>query len=273
MRTVGDPRRAGSPSVVLPIFLVLAYGWTWAGVFGAAGLGGAAGHPLHLVGLTGPLVATLVAARVGSGREYRRDLLVRTLDIRRLPPRWVGAALLVGAGPPFIAWTTVSVVDGRPPVGDALSAGAVVAAAAFAVAASLVEESGWRGLAQDHTAPSTGPLAAALVLGALWSLWHLPLYFLEGTYQHDLGIGTAEFWLSMATRVPLAVLFVWLLGSRGLVVAAVVAHAVGNLTGEVLPDGTSMMVVELAVVLAAAVTVAAFRFRAPPGRSTAARCS
>lgn len=129
----------------------------------------------------------------------------------------------------------------------------------FALAAGLVEEPGWRGVAQDSAAATLGILPSAVVLAALWSVWHLPLYFIDGSYQHGLGVGTAQFWVSMLIRVPLGVLLVWLItGGERAVVAAVTAHALGNTTGELIASDLAAMVAELSTTSLLAVVIAAW---------------
>ena len=46
---------------------------------------------------------------------------------------------------------------------------------------ALPEEYGWRGYALGAVLDSSSALAASLILGLLWGLWHLPLHFIEGT--------------------------------------------------------------------------------------------
>ncbi len=48
-------------------------------------------------------------------------------------------------------------------------------------------------------------LSASLILGCVWSLWHLPASFIPQTYQAGLGIGTREFWLHFGGIVVLSV--------------------------------------------------------------------
>jgi len=46
----------------------------------------------------------------------------------------------------------------------------------------LGEEAGWRGFALKKMLESLSPLKAAVLLGVIWSLWHLPLFFIKGTF-------------------------------------------------------------------------------------------
>jgi uncharacterized protein len=235
-----EPRPPGA--ALLTVALV-ATGWTAAGVLGAVALGGRAGHPLHLVGLLGPGVAVLCATR-GAAPGYAGRLARRTLDLRAVPGRWWAVVVALGVVPGLVAGCAAALTGESP---APVAVGAVVPAVAFALAAGLVEEPAWRGVAQDAPIGSAWP-GGAVVVGLLWTVWHLPLYILPGTYQHALGLGTADFWISMVARLPLAVLLAWLVHrTGGLVVAAVVAHALGNVTGELLPTTTGSSAVEALV--------------------------
>ena len=48
----------------------------------------------------------------------------------------------------------------------------------------LPEELGWRGYAQDRFQSRYNALVSSLVIGAGWALWHIPLYFIAGTFQY-----------------------------------------------------------------------------------------
>jgi uncharacterized protein len=220
--------------------------------------------------LLGPVVAWGGVLLIRTGPAYRRDLLRRVVDARQVPPvRWLGVAA-VGAGIPLVGAGLAAVAGREAGIEPALSVAGVAGAVAFALAAGFAEEPGWRGIAHDGTVRSLGLVRSALVLGVLWSAWHLPLYFIEGTYQQDLGVGIPEFWLSMVVRVPLAILLVWLVvGTEGAVAAAVAAHALGNTVGEVLGTGRTAMAAELVVMTlaAAAVLVTWHRHPAQSGRT------
>jgi membrane protease YdiL (CAAX protease family) len=48
------------------------------------------------------------------------------------------------------------------------------------------EEPGWRAFATPRLQHHLGALGSSVILGVIWALWHLPLWFLEGTPQYSL---------------------------------------------------------------------------------------
>jgi membrane protease YdiL (CAAX protease family) len=48
------------------------------------------------------------------------------------------------------------------------------------------EEIGWRGFLQPKLEKVTGYLASVLIVGVIWSIWHLPLWLISGTVQSAL---------------------------------------------------------------------------------------
>lgn len=52
----------------------------------------------------------------------------------------------------------------------------------------LAEEFGWRGYALPVLQDRLGWRAASLGLGLVWGVWHLPLFFIDGTAQARIPI-------------------------------------------------------------------------------------
>jgi len=101
---------------------------------------------------------------------------------------------------------------------------------------ALPEEFGWRGYALGRLQTKYSPLVASLILGVTWGIWHLPLHFIPTTTQS--GIPIFEFLLQ---TVVLSVIYTWLFNGTGSVFVAIVFHAVGNLTGAILPYWTTSL--------------------------------
>jgi uncharacterized protein len=143
----------------------------------------------------------------------------------------------ISIAPALIAYLA-AVAIGRPPTGDiALSLSSLAFIIGFALAAGAVEEPGWRGVAQDITQAHAHPLIAAMFIGLLWVLWHLPLFFMEGSYQHDLGLLTPRFWHFNAALMLLSILYVWVCnGANVSILAAILLHAGTNIAGSLIPQ-------------------------------------
>jgi uncharacterized protein len=235
-------------------FFALAFVWTWAW-WGAAAVTGArvtepAGLLLYLLGVFGPLVgAVWVVHR--RGRMYRREFLRRIYDPRGISARWWLALLAVAAGPAALGAVGASAA-GRGGTAPAFTVGTIAALAGPALVAGLVEEPGWRGAVSDAWQARTRPVWAAAGIGAIWSLWHLPLSFIEGSYYHELGAGSLRFWLTHLMLVQLGILLVWLAnGSDDSILLAILAHAGFNVAVGLAPSGLTFDVVTLFALTAA----------------------
>jgi uncharacterized protein len=243
---------------LLPFF-ALTFAWTWSLWWTVAAfprLPGPWPFLLFLTGGLGPLVGAAWVVRHG-GRAYRGAFLRRLWDPHRIPLRWWLALVAVAAGPAVLGAIVAEVAGAAVTVPD-LGLGHVGGVVAFALAAGLVEEPGWRGAASDAWQVRTRPVWAALGIGGCWVLWHLPLYFVEGSYQHGLGFGSLRFWLTNLVLLQLAVLYTWLAnGAGGSILVAILAHAGTNALGELVPRSTLGDVLAFVVVAAATAAVIA----------------
>ena len=100
-------------------------------------------------------------------------------------------------------------------------------------------------------------LISALILGSLWSLWHLPLFYIKGTYQANLGVGS-EFWLFMIGVVPLSFALTWIYNNtRRSILAVIIFHAMVNFTGELIAitERADIILIFLYVVAAVGIMV------------------
>jgi uncharacterized protein len=240
-------------------YLGVTFGWTWT-VWWVAVLAGRASvelplSPLFALGGLGPMVGTVFVIR-SMDPAYRREFLRRLWDPRRIPGPW-WLALAAVAVLPALAGYLAATALGRPPLAEtAVTFGAVAFTVGFALAAGAVEEPGWRGIALDLLQIRVSPALAAILVGVPWALWHLPLFFLEGTYQHALGFGSARFWMFNLFLLPLSVLYAWLgSGSRGSILIAILAHAGTNVAGSLIPQDALSDAFRMVVTLVAVFVV------------------
>jgi uncharacterized protein len=242
------------------VYFALTFVWTWAAWWSAAAIGREFTEPLvlllFLTGGLGPLVGAAWTIRTRDS-AYRHEFVRRIWDPRRIPPRCWLALTLVSIAPALLGATVARLTGVTAAVPD-YRIGPVVGVIGFALAAGLVEEPGWRGAASDAWQARSAPLVAAVGIGALWALWHLPLYFIDGTYQHDVGFGSVRFWFTSLALLLLGVLYLWLVNAAGgSILVAVLAHAGVNIVGELTPHSATRDLVAFAVLVVATVVVVA----------------
>jgi uncharacterized protein len=251
------PDADGRRSPVVTYF-ALAFAWSWAWWWAAVALGLSSAEPpgllLYLLGVFGPLVGAAWVVHHG-GRRYRREFLRRIWDPRGISVRWWLALVAVAAGPAALGAVGAS-LTGRAVLEPDLTAGAAVALVGPALIASLAEEPGWRGAVADAWQTRTRPVSAAAGIAVLWSLWHLPLSFLEGSYYHELGAGSPRVWLTHLMLMQLGILLVWLAnGAGGSILLAVLAHTGFNSAMGLVAGSTARDLVALLGLTVAAVVV------------------
>ncbi len=226
-------------------YFVIAFAFTWL-FWWLAALGAREVIPtlpgLTVIGTFGPLVAAVILTAQESGRAGLRSLLSRVVRWRAAPI-WYAVAIL---GPLVITLgamvVEVAVLGVQPPsfgvlIGEMPSTvlTLLVNGVYMLIFVTLGEEVGWRGYALPALQARYSALLASVVLGVVWALWHLPVFFNPDTSYSNL-----PFFLFLPFIVLMTVLITWLFNSTGgSVLMAMFFHAVINTADElwkVLPE-------------------------------------
>lgn len=227
------------------IYLVATFLWTWS-LWGLAILNGSnmesgEGLGLLLLGVAGPTITGILFTYLTRDKEGRRDYWKRVIDFKRIPPKWYLVIFLFVPAMHLIAALLDNLFGGGGSTWGELARGAAVNplsifySALFATLIPFIEELGWRGYLLDRLQAKWSAQVSSLILGVFWSLWHLPLFFIQGSYQAGLGIGTLEFWLFFLSIVPLTFVFTWIYNNTGRsTLAAILFHSMVNFTGELI---------------------------------------
>jgi membrane protease YdiL (CAAX protease family) len=113
-------------------------------------------------------------------------------------------------------------------------------------------------VALDRLQLRMSPLWASLLLGIIWSAWHLPLFLIDGTFQNQLGLGSFRFWVFLADMIPLTIIITWIYNHTDRsTLSAVFVHFSGNLCGALIPKSDRFALFELVVlsIVALAITI------------------
>jgi hypothetical protein len=96
------------------------------------------------------------------------------------------------------------------------------------------EEIGWRGYALPRLTARLGLGGASVVLGLIWGVWHLPLFFIAGT--DTTGQSLPFFVLGVST---ISVALAWLYArTGGSLLLVMLMHAASNNTPHFIPAAT-----------------------------------
>ncbi len=247
------------------LFLVLALASTWAFWIPAAFISQRSqdlGRLFQTLGGAMPLAMTVILLFWRGDARERQNFLHRAIDINRISLVWAVAALL-----------TVPVLTGTGIAADRLLGGNGVAIEAELHGTSvwqfvsftlfillfgpIPEELAWRGYALDHLQARYNPLHASLILGSFWLIWHLPLFFVSGSYQQGLGIGTPAFWLFLADKIPQTIIMTLIFNhTRRSILSAILFHFSVNFTGELLALTNRAETVYIALLISLSVLAA-----------------
>ncbi|WP_350351114.1 CPBP family intramembrane glutamic endopeptidase [Microbacterium sp. A8/3-1] len=209
------------------------------------------------LGTSGPSLAALAVFLFWSRRRRR---VARTRVAA--PWLWAPAAVVLGILPTVAANLLVdpggfSADLARAPEVLAGFGGGLLFVVLFLITGPIAEEFGWRGFVQPRLRLCWTPVRTAVVLGSVWALWHVPLYFLPGTGQYETGLFTVGGLIFMITCIPLSLLYVFVterLGGK--MWAAILIHFAGNAIGAFFPsEDPVVLVAQLLITVALAAVV------------------
>ncbi|WP_172461862.1 CPBP family intramembrane glutamic endopeptidase [Dyella jiangningensis] len=204
---------------------------------------------LYVLGGLGPTIAAYGAVYL-----TRTDVPLCEFNQRvlrwRLPPAWYAVAI---GTPIVLAFVAVGIAGALHPAtwGQLAIKPWYVFPLLFAmtIIGGGLEELGWRGVAQEAWGPMLGQARAAWLIGPIWAVWHLPLFFLPGVSQYHGQFG--PFLVGVAGN---ALLFGWLYSRTRSILLCVFMHAASNaivMLGVVVPAGVGASLISPCLVLAA----------------------
>jgi membrane protease YdiL (CAAX protease family) len=165
----------------------------------------------------GPMLAGITMAAVTGGFAHVKSLLAAAFRWK-VKPIWYVAAI----GLPFASQylsvllnplfgSAAPVWGNIPPVMEIIPMVALL----LVFSGPIGEEIGWRGFALPRLLEKYSALAASLILGSIWAIWHLPLILVNDFTAHGAFM-----------PVIAAVMFTWVFqNSKGSVLLAILMHA------------------------------------------------
>ena len=189
---------------------------------------------LLLVGTFAPSLVAVGITAHAEGRPGVSALLRRTVQWQ-VPMRWYLFA--IGYLPAIKLSVALAhrVLTGSWPRFGTESWYIIVAAIAVSTPVQAGEEIGWRGYALPRLADRYGFGGASILLGLIWSCWHLPIFFLKGAdkYGQSFPVWTVQV-------VALSVAITWLYAqTNGSLLLTMLMHSAVNQTVGIVPSANA----------------------------------
>lgn len=167
-------------------YCILAFAISWAGWFVLILSDTAPGffNPWKLLAAFGPCLAGLLVIGVLSGKNGLTKVWKQLIQVR---VRWIWYLVSL-AGPPLLMlaslWLHILLGGTGLAFNDPAELYRVIPVFLLVFFFSVLgEEIGWRGFALPWLQARFDALVSSLILGLIWALWHLPLFWLPGDFH------------------------------------------------------------------------------------------
>ena len=187
--------------------------------------------PLMLLGGFGPAIGAFISLRSLEGKGAIKNYCKKFLSLKFGRKVWLSIFLVLGLSY-FIAWI-IPEFFGKERIPSFLPNYYI-----FPIYLLLMvffgggqEEIGWRGYILQFLEKKYGLIVGSLILGIIWSIWHLPLWFIPGTSQTYM-----NFLAFTLMTIGYSYFFSWLIEvSENRLFSGLVAHGAANGFAAVFP--------------------------------------
>ncbi|MBE6494112.1 MAG: CPBP family intramembrane metalloprotease [Methanosphaera stadtmanae] len=220
------------------LFFVLAYIFTWIFWIPAIFLPESISPLLMLVGLMAPAIVSTVFIMVSGSDALKQDFKNKILGFYKV--KWLNVLWAVIV----FAIVIVCSIMLSLPFGQSLSqfsftesfsfTGVGIAGAFITITiASIIEEVGWKGYCEDSIGNYMNWFWESMIFGILWSFWHFPLIFIQGTYQAGLMVNPLYVINFFVSGIPMGFVITWVyLESDRSILACMIFHFFVNFMQE-----------------------------------------
>ncbi len=196
-----------------------------------------------------PAITGIILISYTKGTAGLKELGKKIIEVKRIGLKWYMLIFLYFPATVGFAIFLDYLISGNVPKFESLNE--LIAAPVLIIPFIILilifgpipEEIGWRGYGLDRCQAKWNALNASLVLGTFWAFWHLPLFYIEGTYQYELGVWSVYFWLFCIDIIASTIIITWVYNNNhDSTLSAILLHFMINFTGQLLdPTGFALL--------------------------------
>ena len=219
-------------------FFALAYLFTWIFWIPAIFLPESISPLLMLIGLMAPAIVSTVFIMASKSDALKQDFKNKIIGFYKV--KWLNVvwAVIVFAIV-IVCSILLSLLFGQSLDQFSLTenfsfTGVGIAGAFITITiASIIEEVGWKGYCEDSIGNYMNWFWESMIFGVLWSFWHFPLIFIQGTYQAGLMVNPLYVINFFVSGIPMGFVITWVyLESDRSILACMIFHFFVNFMQE-----------------------------------------
>jgi len=220
------------------LFFALAYLFTWIFWIPAIFLPESISPMLMLIGLMAPAIVSTVFIMASGSDALKQDFRNKMVGFYKV--KWLNVVWAVIVFAIVIACSILLSL----PLGQSINqfsftenfsfTGVGIAGAFITITiASIIEEVGWKGYCEDSIGNYMNWFWESMIFGVLWSFWHFPLIFIQGTYQAGLMVNPLFVINFFVSGIPMGFVITWVyLESDRSILACMIFHFFVNFMQE-----------------------------------------
>ena len=235
--------------------------WIFAAVVSKSGNDNGISALLMLLGLTAPAVTAVITVLTSGDKALKTDLRRKLIGFYRIKFFSIIEAV-IGFLVIVVLSILLSVLAGQSleqftfTEDFSFSVGGTSALLTILLAA-IIEEGGWRGYGEDSVASYFSWFTESVIFGFVWALWHLPLFWIEGTYHYGLKeLGILYVLNFLIGVIPLGFLTTWVyVKNNRSMLACIIFHLFVNTMQEKIAMTPQTKCVETIIIFFAAAII------------------
>jgi membrane protease YdiL (CAAX protease family) len=255
------------PSIRIIVYFLLTFTWSWTfwGIALWLNKSLSEWYIFLLYALGGIAPSTIgIILSFFYNKEEQLEYWHRFTDLKRMSVLWIFISIL---GPILLILITIlldMLVFGHTSQFNAIIENfqnpiGVLGIVGFGIIAVFIEEFGWRGYSLPELLKVTNPALSSTILGLIWSCWHIPLFFVQDTYQFGLGVFTLEFYVYLIETFVFTFIITFVFQKTMYsLVSVMLLHFSNNIAGELFGPNSQMEIIRLILYLILMISIIVF---------------
>jgi len=181
----------------------------------------------------GPSIIGIYLTYFTKSKEEIKDFWHRSRDFKRINIRWYIMIIMLSLTPLLIAGGISFLFQGSGIIIDSNFLSSILFSLIFLIVGVLAEEFGWRGYILEPLQGKYNAFVSSMIIGLFWGIWHVPLFFINNTYQQSLGLFSIEFWMFFIVIFPHSIIFTLIFNNTNRsILSAMLFHFCVNFFGQ-----------------------------------------